>query len=95
MATASTNFSHKIEERKREEHALVTHGIYAYLRHPAYFGFFWWSIGTQVLLGNPIAVLAYTGASWHFLRLFLKAFLRPFLRLFLGHFLEALLEVPS
>lgn len=66
MATASTNFSHRIEEHKRAEHTLVTHGIYAYLRHPAYFGFFWWSVGTQVLLGNPIAVLAYTAASWHF-----------------------------
>ena len=66
MATASTNFSHKIEEQKREEHSLVTHGIYAYLRHPAYFGFFWWCVGTQVLLANPFALLAYTAASWHF-----------------------------
>jgi protein-S-isoprenylcysteine O-methyltransferase len=66
MWTASTNFSHKIEEHKREEHALVTHGIYAYLRHPAYFGFFWWSVGTQVLLGNPLCLIAYTAASWNF-----------------------------
>ena len=48
MATASSNFSHRIEEHKRQEHTLVTHGIYAWLRHPAYFGFFWWSVGTQV-----------------------------------------------
>ena len=66
MATASTNFSHRIEEQKRAEHTLVTHGIYAYLRHPAYFGFFWWCVGTQVLLGNPLSLLAYTVASWHF-----------------------------
>ena len=66
MATASTNFSHKIEEIKRAEHRLVTHGIYAYLRHPAYFGFFWWSVGTQVLLANPVCLLAYAVATWHF-----------------------------
>ena len=66
MATASTNFSHKIEERKRDEHRLVTHGIYAHLRHPAYFGFFWWSVGTQILLCNPICVIGYAGATWHF-----------------------------
>ena len=66
MATASTNFSHKIEEEKRPEHRLVTHGIYAYLRHPAYFGFFWWSVGTQVLLCNPLCVPAYTAATWYF-----------------------------
>jgi protein-S-isoprenylcysteine O-methyltransferase len=66
MATASSNFSHKIEEHKRTEHALVTHGIYAYLRHPAYFGFFWFSVGTQVLLANPVCIPAYTAASWYF-----------------------------
>jgi len=66
MATASTNFSHKIEDEKRDEHQLVTHGIYAYLRHPAYFGFFWWSVGTQLLLANPLCLVAYTAASWYF-----------------------------
>lgn len=66
MATCSTNFSHKIESEKRAEHQLVTHGIYAFLRHPAYFGFFWWSVGTQLLLANPLCLLAYTGASWYF-----------------------------
>jgi len=66
MATASTNFSHQIEDNKRQEHTLVTHGIYSVLRHPAYFGFFWWSVGTQVLLLNPLCFVAYTAASWHF-----------------------------
>jgi len=41
MATASSNFSHIIEEERRQDHMLVTHGVYAYLRHPAYFGYFW------------------------------------------------------
>jgi protein-S-isoprenylcysteine O-methyltransferase len=36
------------------------------LRHPAYFGWFYWSIGTQLLLCNPICIIAYTGASWSF-----------------------------
>ena len=36
------------------------------LRHPAYFGFFWWSVGTQLLLCNPLCVVAYAAASWHF-----------------------------
>ena len=54
IATASSNFSHQIEEQKRDGHRLVTHGIYSFLRHPAYFGFFWWSAGSQILLVNPI-----------------------------------------
>ncbi|CAN0453530.1 unnamed protein product, partial [Hapterophycus canaliculatus] len=41
--TESTN------ERQREEsHQLVTSGVYRFLRHPSYFGWFWWSLGTQV-----------------------------------------------
>merc|ERR1712087_185389 len=66
MATASTNFSHVIEQERRHEHQLVTKGIYAVLRHPAYFGFFWWSIGTQLPLANPLCFIAYAAASFHF-----------------------------
>jgi protein-S-isoprenylcysteine O-methyltransferase Ste14 len=36
------------------------------LRHPAYFGWFYWSIGTQLLLCNPLCFLAYIAASWSF-----------------------------
>lgn len=66
MVTAGSNFSHIIELDKRPEHTLVTHGIYAVLRHPAYFGFFWFSIGTQVLLCNPVCTCLYALASWRF-----------------------------
>jgi len=66
MATASSNFSHIIEEVRREDHRLVTNGIYAYLRHPAYFGFFWFSVGTQLLLVNPLCLLGYAAASFYF-----------------------------
>jgi len=66
MATASSNFSHTIEQERRPQHMLVTTGIYSVLRHPAYFGFFWWSVGTQVLLANPICFVAYSAASFHF-----------------------------
>ena len=49
-------------------HRLVTHGVYAWLRHPAYFGWFWWSVGTQLLLCNPVCVFAYAYASYRFFR---------------------------
>jgi hypothetical protein len=38
------------------------------LRHPSYFGWFWWSIGTQILLQNPLSVVAYSYASWSFFK---------------------------
>jgi protein-S-isoprenylcysteine O-methyltransferase len=66
MRTAASNFSHTIETSKRDDHRLVKHGVYRYLRHPAYFGFFWFSVGTQVLLLNPLSCAVYTYASWRF-----------------------------
>jgi hypothetical protein len=35
-------------------------------RHPSYFGWFWWAVGTQVILANPICLVAYTYVSWRF-----------------------------
>ena len=66
MFTCGEHFAHRIMVAKEPGHRLVTHGIYAYLRHPSYTGWFWWSIGTQLVLGNPLCVLAYARASWGF-----------------------------
>ena len=41
---------------------------YAYLRHPSYFGWFYWSIGTQLLLCNPICAILYSLTGWIFFR---------------------------
>ena len=49
MITASTNFNHYVQYRKQQDHQLVTHGIYAWSRHPSYVGWFLWSVGTQVI----------------------------------------------
>jgi len=45
---------------------LVTHGIYGIMRHPSYVGWFWWSIGTQIILSNPFCVIFYAIISWKF-----------------------------
>jgi len=66
MWQCGEHFSHLIMEKKTAKHELVTKGLYSIFRHPAYFGFFYWSIGTQCLLCNPICVVLYTLASWKF-----------------------------
>jgi protein-S-isoprenylcysteine O-methyltransferase len=66
MAQAGTNFNHQVQSRKNEGHELVTTGMYAVFRHPAYFGFFWWGLGTQVVLGNVISFVGYAGVLWYF-----------------------------
>ncbi|MDQ2081865.1 protein-S-isoprenylcysteine O-methyltransferase [Xanthobacteraceae bacterium Astr-EGSB] len=42
----------------RERHALVTHGVYARVRHPMYSAFFLWAIAQALLLPNLVAGLA-------------------------------------
>ncbi|XP_061457833.1 protein-S-isoprenylcysteine O-methyltransferase isoform X1 [Rhineura floridana] len=68
MLTAGSNFNHIVQNEKSETHTLVTRGVYGWFRHPSYVGWFYWSIGTQVLLCNPICVVGYTLASWRFFR---------------------------
>lgn len=66
MAQAGTNFTHTIQYRKRDGHVLVKDGIYSVLRHPSYFGFFWWGLGTQLVLGNVVCFLGYAVVLWKF-----------------------------
>ncbi|CAK5275606.1 unnamed protein product [Mycena citricolor] len=73
MIHAATNFSHAVAFRKRDDHILVTTGVYAYLRHPSYTGFFWWAVGTQIVLGNPISVVGYMVVMWRFFYYRIKA----------------------
>ena len=68
MWTAGSNFTHLVADSQREGHVLVESGVYRYLRHPSYTGWFWWSVGTQLLLRNPICAVAYAVAARGFFR---------------------------
>ena len=59
LFTGKISFTHVISYKKKKEHVLVTNGIYSISRHPSYFGFFIWSIGTQILCFNPICIISY------------------------------------
>lgn len=56
---AGPAFTHRIKSNKRPGHNMVTSGMYTYLRHPGYFGWFLWSVGTQVLLCNPMSAVGF------------------------------------
>lgn len=66
MAQAASNFNHHVQSRHQEGHVLVTSGLYGYLRHPSYFGFFWWGLGTQLILGNMVCFVGYALVLWRF-----------------------------
>ena len=62
MYTAGAAFTHLVSTHKESGHKLVTRGLYKYCRHPSYVGWTLWSIGTQVILANPICVVLYACA---------------------------------
>lgn len=66
MITAASNFSHLIVYKKAPEHSLVRTGIYGWSRHPSYVAFFYWAIGTQIFIGNPIALVAFSYILYRF-----------------------------
>ncbi|KAH8591796.1 isoprenylcysteine carboxyl methyltransferase [Bisporella sp. PMI_857] len=66
MITAGQSFNHVVQHRKARTHALITTGIYSHLRHPSYFGYFWWGLGTQLMLGNAVCFIGYALVLWKF-----------------------------
>ena len=66
MITCGVSFNHLIQYRKKDNHKLITHGIYSILRHPSYFGFYYWSIGMQCILSNIVSTILCIVASWLF-----------------------------
>ena len=66
MITAGQSFSHIVKTKKNSDHKLITHGIYSKLRHPSYFGFFWWSVGSQLILLNPVTLVVFVVVLWQF-----------------------------
>ncbi|MEL7342833.1 MAG: isoprenylcysteine carboxylmethyltransferase family protein, partial [Bacteroidota bacterium] len=68
MFDCGSNFDHIPMMERKPDHELVTRGIYQYIRHPAYFGWFYWTLSSQLLLANPISFLGFSAASISFFR---------------------------
>lgn len=68
MFTAGSNFNHIIQTRREENHRLIKHGVYNLCRHPSYVGWYYWAIGTQLILANPVCFIGYAFVSWSFFK---------------------------
>ncbi|AGO10114.1 AaceriAAR122Cp [[Ashbya] aceris (nom. inval.)] len=68
MVTAGRSFSHLLKTVKESDHELVTNGIYRISRHPSYFGYFWWALGMQLVLLNPVTFVLFAVILWNYFR---------------------------
>ena len=66
MITCGRSFNHIVQQTKKDDHRLVTNGVYKISRHPSYFGFFYWSIGSQILCLNYVSAFIFTIVLWRF-----------------------------
>ncbi|VEU42841.1 unnamed protein product [Pseudo-nitzschia multistriata] len=82
MMKCGESFNHYIQTERKENHVLVTDGIYTWFRHPSYTGFYYWSIGTQVVLHNPWSAILFAVAGWKFFSQRIPYEERSLLRLF-------------
>nr|XP_043636517.1 protein-S-isoprenylcysteine O-methyltransferase B-like [Erigeron canadensis] len=94
IITAGRAFTHLIQRHHEVHHKLVTHGVYSIVRHPGYTGFLIWSVGTQVMLCNPLATIAFTLVVWNFFHRRIP-YEEYFLRRFFGDYEEFAKRVPS
>ncbi|CAD0110150.1 unnamed protein product [Aureobasidium uvarum] len=68
MAQAGVSFNHIPAKSKKNDHVLVTEGLYSYFRHPSYFGYFFFAVGTQIVVGNKICCVSYLIILWFFFK---------------------------
>jgi protein-S-isoprenylcysteine O-methyltransferase len=57
--TCKHNFTHLISYRKIQGHVLITNGIYSFLRHPAYTGYFYFATFSQIFIGNFVSFILF------------------------------------
>jgi protein-S-isoprenylcysteine O-methyltransferase len=59
LYTGKKNFTHLLSYEKKSGHFLMTTGFYGISRHPSYFGFLVWAIGTQLMCLNIIGLIGF------------------------------------
>ncbi|OGK27574.1 hypothetical protein A3C28_06105 [Candidatus Roizmanbacteria bacterium RIFCSPHIGHO2_02_FULL_39_9] len=56
-----SNWTHAAEYQIKKNHELVTTGIYSYIRHPIYTGFFLMIVGAELIVGSYLFFLFFVG----------------------------------
>ena len=81
---AGKSFTHEIREEKHQQHKLITSGVYRFLRHPSYLGWYIFSLSAPAFLGAPISFLLFGFLGWLYFRSRIKIE-EKYLTLFFGN----------
>jgi protein-S-isoprenylcysteine O-methyltransferase len=95
MFQAKRNFTHDIADEKKDHHQLVTSGIYSFVRHPGYCGWFIWAVGSQILLANPLCTVGFAYVSYRFFKSRVRYEERKLIQFFGDQYIEYKKKVPS
>lgn len=88
-------FTHIIATERRDGHELITHGIYAHVRHPGYLGWMVWACGTQLVLGNVICAVAFVAVAWRFFSIRIPYEEEMLVRLFQSDYIDYKRRTPT
>lgn len=94
MATAGSSFSHIVQQERQSDHVLVKHGIYSWSRHPSYFGFFYWAVGSQMILLNPVSFVLFSVILWRFFNQRIKVEEAYLIRFFGDEYIQYKSQIP-
>ena len=61
LSIIGSNWTHAAEYQIKKNHELVTTGIYSYIRHPIYTGFFLMIVGAELIVGSYLFFLFFVG----------------------------------
>ena len=95
LFTGKSNFTHKIQLKKRKNHVLVKYGIYKICRHPSYFGFFLWSIGIEIMCVNPLCTIGFAYVLLNFFKVRIELEEEYLIKFFGMEYIKYRREVPS
>jgi protein-S-isoprenylcysteine O-methyltransferase len=45
---------------------MLVNPVFSLFRHPSYAGFFYWALGTQMVLQNPLSFILFAFILWRF-----------------------------
>jgi protein-S-isoprenylcysteine O-methyltransferase len=95
ILTGQKNFHHYVQTSRDPNHVLVKTSLYRYLRHPAYFGSYVFSIGTQLFWMTVVSMIVYIVMLFRFFNDRIRYEEKWLIRMFGDEYIECRSATPT